>query len=309
MKTRMFMYAMLLGAAALALTLRAPSQKEAQAVEYNPLTSEEEAVIVHEGTERPFSGIYNDHHEEGIYACKRCNAPLFRSESKFNSGTGWPSFDDAIPGALKEVADGGRTEIECANCGGHIGHVFRGEGMTTKSTRHCTNSLSLNFVAQANEKRAIFAGGCFWGVEHYLEQEPGVLSATSGYIGGQTERPSYQDVCYENTGHAEAVEVVYDASKVSYETLARLFFEIHDPTQVDRQGPDIGDQYRSAVFYADEEQRAIAEKLIGLLKAKGLNVATEVVPAGTFWPAEAYHQNYYQGNGKQPYCHKRTQRF
>lgn len=164
-------------------------------------------------------------------------------------------------------------------------------------------------TAEVETARAIFAGGCFWGVEHYLEMAPGVLSVTSGYIGGELENPTYQDVSYKKTGHAEAVEVVYDPSKTDFETLAKLFFEIHDPTQVNRQGPDIGEQYRSAVFYLDEEQKAITEKLIGLLEDKGYNVATQVVPAGKFWPAEDYHQDYYAKTGKEPYCHSRVERF
>ncbi len=291
--------------------------EEASALNYNSLTPEEQRVILHEGTERPFSGKYNDHKGAGIYTCKQCDEPLFKSESKFESGTGWPSFDDAVPGAIREVADGGRTEIECENCGGHIGHVFRGEGMTPKSTRHCTNSISLNFVDKASvnvakavqQKRAIFAGGCFWGVEHHLERIAGVISATSGYIGGRTPNPSYKEVCYEKTGHAEAVEVVYDPSRVSYETIAKMFFEIHDPTQRNRQGPDVGDQYRSAVFYIGDEQRETAERLIEILRSKGLDVATEVKPAGKFWAAEEYHQDYYAGNGKKPYCHSWKKRF
>ena len=283
--------------------------RPAAAIEYNPLTPEEQRVILRDGTERAFSGKYHDHDGVGTYTCKQCDNPLFESSSKFKSGTGWPSFDDALEGGIREVPDGFRTEIECAYCGGHIGHVFRGEGFTAKNTRHCANSISLNFVEDEDMKRAIFAGGCFWGVEHLLEQIPGVLSATSGYVGGRTENPTYREVSYRNTGHAEAVEVVYDASNVSYETIAKVFFEIHDPTQVNRQGPDIGEQYRSAVFYLDDEQRETAEMLIDILKSKGLKVATEIQPAGQFWTAENYHQDYYKKNGKQPYCHVRTKRF
>ena len=129
------------------------------------------------------------------------------------------------------------------------------------------------------------------------------MSARSGYMGGKTENPSYQDVSGGTTAHAEAVEVVYDPSVIAYEKLARLFFEIHDPTQVNRQGPDIGDQYRSEIFYADENQKRIAEKLIRLLKDKGYNVATRLSAADTFWVAEDYHQDYYEKKGGQPYCH------
>ena len=281
---------------------------------WNKLTSEEEAVIVHKGTERPFTGLYTNHHEKGVYRCKRCGAELFRSEDKFDSHCGWPSFDDALPGAVREEpdADGQRTEILCNYCGGHLGHVFRGEGFTPKNTRHCVNSISLDFQpekAPAHLEEAFFAGGCFWGVEYHFENLLGVERAESGYMGGTVESPSYEQVCSGTTGHVEAVRVVFDPEKTSYETLARLFFEIHDPTQINRQGPDIGEQYRSAVFYNSDEQRRIAEKLIASLQGKGLDVATKLEPAGTFWKAENYHQDYYFKTGKAPYCHRRVKRF
>jgi peptide methionine sulfoxide reductase msrA/msrB len=279
------------------------------ATELNTLTAEEQRVILHDGTEKAYTGKYHDFKGKGTYICKQCNQPLFDSESKFDSGTGWPSFDDFLPAAINEVPDGFRTEIECSNCGGHVGHVFKGEGFTAKNTRHCANSLSLNFVEETAMKKAYLAGGCFWGVEHHLEKIPGVISVTSGYMGGRTENPTYEDVCYKDTGHVETVEVVYDSSTVDYETVARMFFEIHDPTQVDRQGPDRGTQYRSAVFYADDEQKETTEKLIGLLNDKGLKVATKLHAADKFWPAEDYHQNYYQKTGKQPYCHSYIKRF
>ncbi len=276
---------------------------------YRKLTPEEEAVIVHKGTEAPFTGEYVDHFVPGVYTCRRCGAMLYRSDSKFHSGCGWPSFDDEIPGAVKRQvdADGRRTEILCANCGGHLGHVFVGEGFTPKDTRHCVNSLSLLFVPEDQVKygRAYFAGGCFWGVEYLLQQQPGVIATTVGYMGGDTENPTYEQVCTHTTGHAEAVEVLYDPVRVSFEQLAKLFFEIHDPTQVDRQGPDIGDQYRSEIFYTDEEQRIVAERLIAELAARGLKIATRVTPAGKFWPAEDYHQDYYLKKGTRPYCHAR----
>jgi len=272
------------------------------------LTPEEERVILHKGTEAPFTGKYLNFHEKGTYVCKRCGALLYRSEDKFDSECGWPSFDDEIPGAVKRIpdADGSRTEIVCARCGAHLGHVFKGEGLTPKNTRHCVNSISMNFVPAKNGAKtdtAIFAGGCFWGVEYYFTKAEGVLSATVGYIGGRKDNPTYEDVCSHTTGHAEAVEVAYDPSKTTFENLARLFFEIHDFTQVDRQGPDIGDQYRSVVFYRDEGQKKSAEKLIGILSGKGYKVATRIVPAGKFWKAEEYHQEYYEKTGKKPYCH------
>ncbi len=157
--------------------------------------------------------------------------------------------------------------------------------------------------------KAIFAGGCFWGVEHLMSKQEGVISATSGYIGGEVENPSYEQVKSQTTGHAEAVEVVFDPSKVSYKELAMLFFEIHDPTQRDGQGPDLGDQYRSEIFYFDEVQKETAEELINILKAKGLDVATKLTKATTFFEAEDYHQDYYEIKGTEPYCHMRKKIF
>ena len=284
-------------------------------MKYNPLTPEEERVIIHKGTERPYSGIYEHHDERGIYKCKRCDAPLYQSKDKFDARCGWPSFDDELPGAVRREtdADGHRTEILCANCGAHLGHVFLGEGFTDKNVRHCVNSISLNFepleIPKKTEETAIFAGGCFWGVEFYFEKEDGVKSAVSGYIGGRTKNPTYQEVCSGTTGHIEAVKVTYDPQKITYETLAKLFFEIHDPTQRGGQGPDIGQQYESVVFYQDEQQKRISENLIRILKDKGLNVVTKLIPASTFWDAEGYHQNYYDNKGGTPYCHFRTRRF
>ncbi|MEW5701104.1 MAG: bifunctional methionine sulfoxide reductase B/A protein [Candidatus Zixiibacteriota bacterium] len=290
-----------------------PEPKE-NPVTLNKLTPEEERVIIHKGTEAPFSGKYDKFNEKGTYVCKQCGAPLYRSSDKFDSGCGWPSFDDEIPGAVTRTvdADGMRTEITCARCGAHLGHVFEGEGFTAKDTRHCVNSISLNFVPDSQAVKtdtAYFAGGCFWGTETLLQKATGVISTRVGYMGGHTKNPTYADVCDHGTGHAETVEVVFDPAHTSFETLARLFFEIHDPTQQDRQGPDVGDQYRSAVFYTNPAQKETTETLIGLLQNKGYDVVTEVSPATLFWVAEDYHQDYYQRNGKQPYCHFYQKRF
>lgn len=282
---------------------------------YNQLSPEEERVILYKGTERPFSGKFNNFFENGVYTCKRCAAELFESSSKFRSECGWPSFDDQIPGAVKwqPDADGMRTEIVCANCGGHLGHVFKGEQLTPKNTRYCVNSISMDFLsadqrnaraaAKAKTERAIFASGCFWGTEYHMQRVPGVLATTVGYIGGHVDNPTYKQVCTDRTGHAEAVEVVYDPARTCYETLARLFFETHDFTQLNRQGPDIGRQYRSGVFYLNDEQKQIAENLVQVLRQKGYDVKTEITPASTFWPAEDYHQDYYNKTQKTPYCH------
>ncbi len=265
------------------------------------------------GTEKPFTGEYWDHHEAGAYACRRCAALIFPSTAKFDSGTGWPSFDACYPHAVltRDDPDLRRIEIVCANCRGHLGHLFSGEGFTPRNSRHCVNSVSLRFIpeAQVQTGRAIFAGGCFWGVEHHFRLVPGVWQVTSGYTGGEVDMPTYEEVCSGETGHAEAVEVIYDPARVTYEELARLFFEIHDPTQRDRQGPDIGTQYRSEVFYTTLGQKETAEKLIGVLRQQGLKVATQVTEAGAFWPAEDYHQRYYAKTGRAPACSARVPRF
>jgi peptide methionine sulfoxide reductase msrA/msrB len=278
-----------------------------------PLNDAERRIILEKGTERPFTGKYWDHFERGLYVCRQCGAPLYQSKSKFHSDCGWPSFDDEIPGAVRRQldADGLRSEILCAHCGGHLGHVFTGEGLTEKNTRHCVNSASLVFISEDGRtlEKAIFAGGCFWGVEHQFRQVKGVRWVTSGFTGGKTEKPTYEQVCTGRTGHAEAVEIVFDPKQVTYEELARMFFEMHDSTESNRQGPDVGTQYRSAVFYLSDEQRRIAEKLISLLRAKGYKVVTEVTPASTFWPAEAYHQEYFTKHPERNSCHARVLRF
>lgn len=274
----------------------------------NPLSDFEEKVILYKYTEKPFSGLYEKNKQEGTYLCKFCNQPLYKSSSKFESQCGWPSFDDEIPGAVKRItdADGRRTEILCSDCGGHLGHVFEGEGYTDKNIRHCVNSISLGFIPAVIEKkpeRAVFAGGCFWGVEYYFSNLPGIYKVTSGYMGGTSDNPTYEMVCDGNTGHAEVVEVFFNPDSVSYEKLLKIFFEIHDFTQVNRQGPDVGEQYRSAVFYFSETQKKTAEQVIYLLKEKSYNVATQLNPAGVFWEAESYHQKYYERKGGRPYCH------
>ena len=282
---------------------------------YNNLSKEEAQVIVKKGTEKPFTGKYEKFNVKGTYICKRCGEALYYSDSKFDANCGWPSFDDEIPGSVirNPDPDGIRTEIVCANCGAHLGHVFTDEGFTPKNIRECVNSVSIDFVpahlAPGKYGTAIFAGGCFWGVEYFLQKAPGVVSVTVGYTGGWVKNPTYKEVCTGTTGHAEAVKIIYDPGKTSYDKLVRLFLDIHDPTQTGGQGPDIGDQYRSEIFYLNDEQKNIAEKDLKILQEKGYKTTTAVAPASEFYVAEDYHQNYYLHNGETPYCHVFTQRF
>jgi len=176
--------------------------------------------------------------------------------------------------------------------------------MADRSTNNSPNNTD-----GASEERAIFASGCFWGTEFYMKRAEGVLRTVVGFSGGHVKNPAYREVCTGRTGHAEVIEIYFDPEKTTYEKLARLFFETHDPTQVNRQGPDVGTQYRSAIFYLDEGQRQVAEKLIGLLKEDGLDVATEVRAAGAVYPADEAHQDYYAKTGGSPYCHVYIKRF
>jgi peptide methionine sulfoxide reductase msrA/msrB len=285
---------------------------------WKQLSDEENRVIVNKGTEYAFKGEYVNNHEDGTYNCRRCNSPLFTSDSKFDSGSGWPAFDDMINSNVLEIPDndGNRTEIVCSNCKGHLGHVFKGEGFTDKSTRHCVNSISMSFVSTSDSfssevkmDTAIFASGCFWGTEYFFEKETGVISTQIGYIGGIKGNPTYKEVCTGKTGHAEAVRVIFDPSKTDYKTLCKLFFETHDPSQVNRQGPDIGTQYRTGIFYLNKEQESIAEELKHILENQGTSVATEITAAATFWEGEEYHEHYYSENGGTPYCHGYVKRF
>ncbi len=307
------------------------------------------------GTEPPFCGTLLDNKKDGIYACVVCGLPLFSSENKFDSGTGWPSFYreiDADHVAKKTDATLGmmRTEIECARCGAHLGHVFD-DGPAPTGLRHCLNSVSLTFhekgaplppesrpvdaapasaasaaamtaAAAGGEAAALagaapvtngspetetayFAGGCFWGVEHYFQEGPGVIDAQSGYMQGHVENPTYEQVCGHGTGHAETVKVVFDPKKISFKRLLEAFFVMHDPTQLDRQGPDVGDQYRSGIWTTSEAQERLAKAFIAEQTAKkafgGRKIVTQVEPAKTFYPAEGYHQDYIANTGRA--CH------
>jgi len=281
------------------------------------LTPEQFDVMRKCGTERPFTGKYNDFWEEGEYVCAGCGTPLFRSEVKYEHGTGWPSFTTPVEEKNIEYRDDyslltKRIEVRCANCGAHLGHVFD-DGPAPTFLHYCVNSASLDFKPEAVVKAsgpgeaaaavtevATFAAGCFWGVEYKLGKLAGVVSTVVGYTGGRTVKPSYEEVCSDRTGHAEAVQVTFDPARVSYADLVRHFFSIHDPTQVDRQGPDRGSQYRSAIFYHSETQKEAAQKVMDELGSSGKfkkRLATELSPAAAFYKAEEYHQKYFEKHG------------
>lgn len=272
------------------------------------LTPFERHVIENKGTEPAFSGLYTQTSEPGEYFCKRCDSLLYRSSDKFASHCGWPSFDEEVPGTVLKIpdADGRRVEIVCAKCNAHLGHVFEGEGYTAKNVRHCVNSVSLKFEPKIGpkSKTAVLASGCFWGTQYYLARVPGVLKTAVGYTGGSIENPTYKQVCSGTTGHVEAVEVTYDPTKVSYKELLQYFFETHDFSQENGQGPDIGPQYLSVLYYTDDQEKKDAEEVIGFLKDKGMKVATQVKPVARFWSGEDYHQQYYEKKGDTPYCHR-----
>ena len=270
------------------------------------LSRDEYRVLRQSHTEKPFSGKFNDFSEPGLYVCAACGNFLFASSTKYDHGTGWPSFTAPVDEERLETRPDGsfgmlRTEVRCAACGSHLGHVFD-DGPPPEGRHFCINSTALRFRPEAEDRdraleTATFAAGCFWGVEDKFRNVRGVVRTRVGYAGGHAENPAYETVCGGETGHAEAVEVVFDPAVVSYADLLELFFMFHDPTQVDRQGPDIGRQYRSAIFAHDESQRRAALEMIARLDRSGRfrrPIATRVEAAPPFYEAEPYHQQYHE---------------
>ena len=268
---------------------------------FSHLSSEEKHILKDKGTEVSFTGEYNDFYEAGVFVCRACKNPLYESNTKFNSGCGWPSFDDEMAGAIVRYEDlsGGRirTEICCANCDGHLGHVFAGEQITEKDTRHCVNSLSIRFKPNSQLEKATFGAGCFWSVEKLFCETNGVYLARVGYMGGTTDMPTYNQVCSETTNHAEVVDLYFDPKRISYSELLTIFWKNHNPTTLNRQGVDSGTQYRSVVFYYNQQQQKQAEQV---KKAQQVhfenNIVTQIVLAQKFYRAEEYHQNYLKKN-------------
>jgi peptide methionine sulfoxide reductase msrA/msrB len=285
------------------------------------LTPEQFRITRGSGTEPAFCGGLLKNKEDGYYLCVDCNLPLFQSNAKFESGTGWPSFfQPAAPENVREKSDVShgmvRTEILCPRCDAHLGHVFE-DGPKPTGLRYCLNSEALRFVAndklkdfaektpsQSKVEDAVFAGGCFWCTEAVFEQLDGVYDVVSGYAGGEASTANYPAVCTGTTGHAESVKIVYDPDRISFEKLLKVHFATHDPTSLNRQGADVGTQYRSAIFYSSDQQKQLAEAFIADLtaaKAYKKPIVTTLEPLKGFYPAEAHHQNYVCRNPNQGY--------
>ena len=284
-------------------------------VEWKKVLSPDLYAVAREAdTERAFTGTMWKSDTKGTYYCAACGLKLFKSEQKFVSSCGWPSFfeqDNKNSVVFKEDNSYGmkRTEALCGRCNSHLGHLFD-DGPEPTGKRYCMNAISLDFVPEGvtstTEKMEtiVLGGGCFWCVEAVYENLEGVKSVYSGYAGGTVENPSYEEVCTGRTGAAEVVEITYDNTKTNLDEIFQVFFTVHDPTTLNRQGADVGTQYRSAIFYKNENEKKAAESLIAALNEKVFSnkIVTTLEPLQKFYKAESYHQGYYQNNKKQPYC-------
>lgn len=312
---------------------QAEFQKPSEAELKDKLTEEQYKVTQQCGTERPFQNAYWDNHEAGIYVDVVSGEPLFSSTDKFDSGSGWPSFTKPIGKKMviekRDLSYGmDRTEVRSSKADSHLGHLFL-DGPGKDGTRYCINSASLKFIpvaemerlgygeylelfeksdkmSKAKVEKAVLAGGCFWGMEDLLRKLPGVLSTEVGYSGGVQINPNYGLVSSGESGHAESVQIEFDPEILSYAELLRFYFKIHDPTTLNRQGNDRGTQYRSAIFYQDEDQKRIAEEVKMEIAKSGkwpAPIVTEITRAANFYPAEDYHQDYLEKNPGGYTCH------